>query len=245
MRERDEGRRITETIHRYPPHTHTHTHTSAHFCNPMAMALSYFLPTNSPSLPQPRYSLLNLDVEQTLLLRQRTRVLLAVRLRLCGVRLVLLHEVLRHALELSLHQLRNAVAEAELPALHALFHHPRPRLLVRLHLVTVLHLLHQVHHRAELALVLHRLFLLARRFEDLLQRRVVRLQVRRAVLHVHAHQHLAGLVVVAALLHLFDPRRRVRVHLVAEQVVLLRATGGREADRGSGAHQLARETAHA
>ena len=170
-------------------------------------------------------------VEEGGLLAQGSRVLLTLAGSLGGVSLVGRDQVGRGATRLLLHDVDDDVAEAEAAAGNALLKNPGPRLLIGLDLVAVAHLLDQIHHGTELALVLDRGGVLGLAFEDLLQSRVVGGDIRRAVGDVHLDEDLAGGIIVLHLLDLLDPGSGVGVDFVAEKIVLLRRT---EAGANSG-----------
>ena len=185
--------------------------------------------------------LLDLHLEEAELLGEVTGVLLALGGGLLGVLLVSGGELGGGVLELELKNAEDRVSETVVLVVDASLHDPDPALLVGLDLVTVAHLLKEVHHGAELGLVVHGGGLLGGGGEDLLEGGVVGGKIGRAVHDVHADEDLAGLIVVLAGLDLLDPGGGVGVHLVAEEIVLL---GGGEAGRNGGAHGHGRNTAH-
>jgi hypothetical protein len=190
---------------------------------------------------------LDLDVEEADLLGEVARVLLTLGLDPGGIGLVGSDEVSGTGLALLLHHALNDVADAEVVALDRLAHDPGPRFLVGLDVVAVAHFLEQIHHGAELALVLDWCGLLRLSLKDLLQCRIVGGDIGRAVLDIHVDENLAGLVIVLAGLDLLDPRCRVGVDGIAEQIDLLAASGSRravESRGGEGGEALGADTAH-
>ena len=191
-------------------------------------------------LPVDNY-LLDLHLEEAELLGEVTGVLLALGGGLLGVLLVGGDELGGGVLVLKLEDAEDGVSEAVVLVVDASLHNPDPALLVGLDLVTVAHLLKEVHHGAELGLVLHGGGLLGGGVEDLLEGGVVGGEVGRAVHDIHADEHLTSLIVVLASLDLLDPGSSVGVHLVAEEIVLL---GGGEAGRNGGGHRHGGDTTH-
>ena len=188
--------------------------------------------------------LLDLDVEEAELLGEVGGVLLALSGGLLGEVLVGGDKVGGGRLELGLEDADDNVAHAEVARGNAGLKDPDPGLLVGLDLVAVAHLLKEVHHGAELGLVVDGGGLLGSGGEDLLEGGVVSGQIRGAVADVHVDEELAGLIVVLAGLDLLDPGGGVGVDLVAEEIVLLgsrrleaeSAGGAGEGSGGEAAH---------
>jgi hypothetical protein len=166
-------------------------------------------------------------VEDASLLGEVAGVFLALGLGLLGVGLVGGGEVSGAAAGLELQDALDDVAVAEAAGLHALLHDPGPGLLVGLDVAAVAHLLHEVHHGAELALALGRLGggALVLALEDLAEDGVVGREVRGAVGKVHVDHDLAGVVVGLDGLDLLDPGGGVGLDFVAEKIELLAAGG--------------------